>query len=165
MSYLLQTFGVGTILIVLLIAIPTIVNFITWCKGIWAKREKFKQENIDKGREIEAHKEEKETRFSNGEARMTSLEEDVKDLKTIIAKQQQLIELLVESDELDIKSWIKAQHEKWTAKGYIDNQTLELLCQRFKIYTKEGGNSWAERLVNDLKSLPIISSETLLRRD
>jgi hypothetical protein len=39
---------------------------------------------------------------------MSSLEEDVKDLKTIIARQQQLIELLVESDELDIKSWIKA---------------------------------------------------------
>lgn len=159
MSQILSTFGVGTVLIILLVAIPTIVNFITWCKGIWSKREQFKQDNINKGREMEAHKEEKETRFSNGEARMTSLEEDVKDLKTIIARQQQLIELLVESDELDIKSWIKAQHEKWMPRRCIDGQTLELLCQRFKIYTKEGGNSWAEKLVEDLMALPIIPAE------
>jgi hypothetical protein len=39
MSQILSTFGVGTVLIILLVAIPTIVNFITWCKGIWSKRE------------------------------------------------------------------------------------------------------------------------------
>ena len=159
MGELISTFGIGTVIIILLVGIPAIVNFISWCKGIWKTREQFKQENIEAGRKMEIRKEEKEMRFSNGEARMTNLEEDVKDLKTIIARQQQLIELLVESDELDIKSWIKAQHEKWMPRRCIDGQTLELLCQRFKIYTKEGGNSWAEKLVEDLMALPIIPTD------
>lgn len=159
MAELISTFGLTSIVLILLVAIPAIVNFIGWCKKIWSTREKFKQENINKGRELESRKEEKEMRFSTGEARMTTLESDVKDLKKIIAQQQQLIKLLVESDELDIKSWIKAQHEKWMPRKCIDGQTLELLCQRFKIYTKEGGNSWAEKLVEDLMSLPIMPSE------
>jgi hypothetical protein len=86
MAELISTFGLPSIVLILLIAIPAIVNFIGWCKKIWSTREKFKQENIDKGREIESRKEEKEMRFSTGEARMTTLESDVKDLKTIIAQ-------------------------------------------------------------------------------
>jgi hypothetical protein len=40
-------------------------------------------------------------------------------------------------------------------KGCIDSHVLELLEERFEIYKEEGGNSWAEKLMNELRSLPV----------
>lgn len=157
MVTLIQTYGISMIFITLLIGIPSIVNFIKWCKGLWATREKFKQDNIEKGKQMEARAEQKEARLAKGEARMDKLETDTADLKELIVKQQKLIELLIKSDELDIKSWIKIQHEKWIPKKCIDSQTLDLLIQRFEIYEAEGGNSWAKKLVDELKALPVVT--------
>lgn len=154
---LITTYGVATIVIILLVGIPAIVNFISWCKKLWKTREDFKQANIDKGKEIEARAEAKEARLQKGEARMGTLEKDVISLKEIAEKQQKLIELLIKSDELDIKSWIKAQHEKWIPKQCIDSQTLDLLEQRYAIYKEEGGNSWAKKLVDELRALPVVT--------
>lgn len=157
MAELIAGMGVETILLVLIVAIPSIIAIITWCKKVWNQREIFKQENIEKGKQIEARAEAKEARLQEGESRMQQLESDVQDLKTIAERQSQLIELLIRSDELDIKSWIKTQHEKWVPRNCIDSQTLDLLEQRFAIYTQEGGNSWAARLVADLRSLPVVT--------
>ena len=154
---LISSFSLEAIIIILLIGIPAIVKFIKWCKNLWVIRERFKQENIQKGMRIEAQAERGEARLERGEARMSQLETDVRDLKELIAKQQQLIGLLIKSDELNIKSWIKAQHERWIPQGCIDSQTLELLEQRYSIYTKEGGNSWARKLVEELRSLPTVT--------
>ena len=75
----------------------------------------------------------------------------------MLQKQQAQIDLLIQSDELTIKAWIKEQHEKWVAFQCIDSQSLELLTQRFNIYQQEGGNSWAEKLIDEIKELPIIT--------
>ena len=157
MVELISTYGLTAVILVLLIAIPAIFNFIKWCKGLWQEREKFKQQNIQKGIQIETETEKKEARLQDGEARMTKLEADVKDLKDLIATQQKLIELLIKSDELDIKSWIKMQHERWIPKGCIDSQTFDLLEQRYAVYTSEGGNSWAKKLVEELRALPTVT--------
>ena len=157
MIELISTYGISTVILILLIAIPAIFNFIKWCKNLWNEREAFKQQNIQKGIQIETEAEHKEARLQNGEARMTKLETDVKDLKDLIAAQQKLIELLIKSDELDIKSWIKMQHERWIPKGCIDSQTFDLLEQRYAVYTSEGGNSWAKKLVEELRALPTVT--------
>lgn len=157
MAELITSVGIGQIIIILLIAIPAIVNFISWCKKTWKEREDFKQTNIEKGKQMERRAEEKEERFHNGEVRIGQLEKDVADLKTMIANQEKLIQLLIKSDELDIKSWIKMQHEKWIPRKCIDSQTLDLLEQRFAIYEAEGGNSWAKKLVDELRALPIVT--------
>ena len=39
----------------------------------------------------------------------------------IAQNQEKLIQLLIKSDELDIKSWIKLQHEKWVPRKCIDS--------------------------------------------
>jgi hypothetical protein len=46
------------------------------------------------------------------------------------------------------------------AQGWIDLQALDLVCQRHEIYKEEGGNSWADCLVEDLKRLPHKQSVT-----
>lgn len=157
MAELISTFGIAQVIIILLIGIPSLVKFISWCKELWAAREKFKQENIEKGKAIEARAEEKEARLANGEARIGVLESETKELKALVQAQTKLIDLLIKSDELDIKSWIKAQHEKWVPRKCIDSQTLDLLEQRYAIYTEEGGNSWAKKLVEEMRSLPVVT--------
>lgn len=157
MAELFSTFGVGTVLIILLIGIPAIVNFITWCKGVWKKRASFAQENYNHGRQDEAQLESKENRLQNHEAELAALKANLAALTTINTNQQRQIDLLIESDKLSIKAWIKEQHEKWTRCGYIDSQSLEVLEDRFKVYTKEDGNSWAEKLMNEIRALPLVT--------
>lgn len=157
MTELITTFNITTVVVILLIAIPALINFISWCKKTWQQREAFKNANIEQGKKIEAEAEAAEARLEDGEARMSELEEAVKALKDIAAHQEDMIELLVESDKLNIKCWIKMQHEKWIPRGCIDSQTLDLLEARYKIYAKEGGNSWAEKLMNELRALPTVT--------
>lgn len=161
MVTLINTYGVSIVVIILLVAIPALVNFIQWCKNLWAKRQEFQSANIQMGRQMEAAEEQNEARLTNGEQRMSQLETDVSELKAIAERQAQLIELLTKSDELDIKSWIKAQHEKWIIKGCIDSQMLDLLEQRYAIYTAEGGNSWAKKLMDELRALPTVTVVSL----
>ena len=165
MAELIATFGFEPVIIILLIAIPSIISMISWCKKLWGQRENFKQANIAQGRSLEKREEQEEERFSSGEARIQDLELQMKTLTDIIIKQQTQIDLLIQSDELDIKSWIKTQHEKWMPKKHIDSQILDLLEQRYAVYTKEGGNSWAEKLMKELRTLPTYSVESLSDKD
>ena len=155
MTELITTFGIGNIIIILLIAIPSLVGFITWCKTIWAKREQFKQDNINKGRQIEQRAEAEEHRLESGESRIAKLELLCGQMAETIEELRKSNDRLMRSDLLTIKTWIKQQHDIWMRKGCIDSQTLELLEQRFEIYQEEGGNSWAEKLMNELRSLPV----------
>ena len=154
MSALITTYGVVPVILTLLVGIPMIVNFISWIKATWAKREKFKQDNVNKGRTMQHEEEAEESRFVSGEQRIAALEKNVETLTTIVTQQKTMIERLTRSDMLDIKSWIKTQHERYMAQGWIDLQALDLVCQRHEIYKEEGGNSWADCLVEDLKRLP-----------
>lgn len=157
MAELISTFSLGTVVLILLIGIPAIINFITWCKGLWVKREQFKKDNFEQGRRQEAQTAQKENRLSNDEKRLAILEKSYLELKAINETQNQQIALLRESDKLSIKTWIKEQHEKWTRLGCIDNYALDLLEERYAIYAKEGGNSWALKLMNELRALPIVT--------
>ena len=157
MAGLIETFGLGTVVIILLLGGAAIVKFIEWCKKTWQKRSDFAQQNQQIGMQKEQEIEAREERLANGEARMTVLVGNVKELTAIAKRQQELIELLVQSDELDIKSWIKTQHEKWIPLGCIDSQTLDILEQRYAIYAKEGGNGWAKKQVEEMRALPTVT--------
>ena len=157
MAGLIESFGLGTVVIILLLGGAAIVKFIEWCKKTWQKRSDFAQQNQQLGMQKEQEIEAREERLASGEARMTVLEGNVKELTAIAKRQQELIELLVQSDELDIKSWIKTQHEKWIPLGCIDSQTLDILEQRYAIYAKEGGNGWAKKQVEEMRALPTVT--------
>lgn len=158
METLFTQVGVGTVLIILIVAIPALIKFIAWCRKTWQLREDFRQQNINEGRTIERQEEAQQGRFENGEARISKLEKEYEELKKILNSQNRFIELLIASDELNTKAWIKQQHEIWMPRKCIDSQSLDLLEQRFAIYEEEGGNSWALKLMNELRSLPVITA-------
>lgn len=154
---LIQTYGFGVIFIILLIAIPSIITCIGWCKSLWKKRADFIAANQEAGRKQLQEEEKEEHRFSDGERRIQKLEEIVVKLTQMQEEQQKAISRLERSDKLNIKTYIKEQHAIWTQKGCIDSQTLELLEERYEIYTEEGGNSWAKKLMDELRALPTLT--------
>lgn len=155
MVELITNFGLGSIIIVLLITIPSLFNFIGWCKKMWEKREKFKQDSFNKGHAAAEAEEKEDHRFTDGEVRIAELEKIAKDMQKMWQEQMKINDRITRSDKLAIKTWIKEQHGIWMKKGCIDSQTLELLEERYEIYKEEGGNSWAKRLMDDLRSLPV----------
>lgn len=75
-------------------------------------------------------------------------------LKNLSAK----IDLLIDSDKDDIKSYITREHHYFCYKlGYIDDFSLDCIEKRFKHYSDEGGNSFIENFMKDLRALPIQS--------
>ena len=161
MATLLTTVPITYIILTLLLGIPAIVNFIKWCKEIWKVRQKFRDDAVNEGKNIEKATEAEQFRFAEGESRISALESTVEKLSTVIEQQHELIKQLRVSDMLSIKAWIKDQHEKWMQKGWIDSQALDLLSQRYEIYEKEGGNHWAKKLVDELKGLPVLTAADL----
>lgn len=158
MGELLGTFSLETIIIILCVAVPAIIKGINWVIKTVSAANKRKKELKGIGAQELLEEQEIEDRFEAGEERISELESEEKQLKTLLKKQQQQIDLLIQSDELDIKAWIKQQHEHWTHIGAIDSESLSLVLDRFQVYTKEGGNSWAERMVKDIKALPIVTA-------
>ncbi len=158
MFQLFSNFSIDTVILILCLAIPAIIKGISWIiKTIDAtkkRRSELRQEGAEDLREAQLV----EKRFHAGEERITELECEDKKIEAILAKQQSQIDLLIRSDELDIKAWIKQQHERWMHIGAIDSESLSLVIDRYKVYAEEGGNSWAERMVNDIKALPIVTA-------
>lgn len=158
MADLFATFSLDTVIIVLCLALPALIKGITWiCKTIKAAAARRRELRNEGAQEL-MEEQEIEERFEAGEDRITDLEEEEAKLTQILQNQQKQIDLLIRSDELDIKAWLKQQHEHWMHIGAIDSESLSLVIDRYEIYAEEGGNSWAERLVNDIKSLPIVTA-------
>ena len=75
------------------------------------------------------------------------------------------VDILLQSDKDDIKSWITAQHHYFCYEvKYIDDYSLDCIERRYAHYVDEGGNSFIGNLMIDLRSLKKVSS-TLIRSD
>lgn len=71
-----------------------------------------------------------------------------------LEQQQETLGTLIESDIDDIKSYIVKQYHSFTTQGWIDDFSMDVIEKRFAHYKKEGGNSYAEHLVEKLRQLP-----------
>ena len=76
------------------------------------------------------------------------------------------IELLTQSDKDDIKAWITEKHHYFCyEKGQIDDYSLDCIEKRYSHYKDEGGNSFIDDLMNDLRSLKKTSGLRLINND
>lgn len=103
----------------------------------------------------------------------TELRKDIEELKN---SQMELIEkidsltgsvsLLMESDKDDIKAYITREHHYFCyTLGYIDDYNLDCIERRYKCYKQEGGNSFAEDLMKEIRALPKKTGPSLYERD
>ena len=153
----LTAYPIWTVILIAIASIAIVYKLIKWGKDTWEKRETFKKQQYSLGLQQQREADEEEERELKEQEKIKSLETSIDLLTAMLQKQQEQIDLLIQSDELNIKAWIKEQHEKWMALQCIDSQSLDLLTQRYSIYQKEGGNSWAEKLINEVKALPLIT--------
>ena len=151
MTVLLEHYSLSEILIftvLLALAIKSLVSFFDWAytylKLFFSKEteETNDKENIKK-------------RIQHNSWVMTTLQanQDVTDqyLKELSAK----INILIDSDKDAIKSYITNRHHYFCYQvGWIDDFSLDCLEKRYLHYAKEGGNSFIEGFMNDLRSLP-----------
>ena len=65
------------------------------------------------------------------------------------------IELLTQSDKDDIKSWITEKHHYYCYEvKRIDDYSLDCIERRYSHYVEEGGNSYVQTLMNEIRQLP-----------
>lgn len=138
------------------ISIYSVFKVIEWGKKLWKKRQDFRNNAIEEGEEIQALADQEVAAEQRQTERIKLLEDNLKELTAMAKESQKQTDMLIRSDKLSTKAWIKEQHEKWISLQCIDSQSLELICDRFEIYKEEGGNSWAEKLVNEIKELPVV---------
>lgn len=87
---------------------------------------------------------------------MSTLEKNQKATDEILDKLSTKIDMLIDSDKDAIKSFITEKHHHYCYKvGYIDDFSLDCIEKRFKHYSDQGGNSFIENFMKELRALPI----------
>lgn len=151
---LLSTYSVGEILIfivLLALAFKGVVDFYDWAK----------KKIRDRMGDITEKENEKDTIKEN----IDELFKMQKAQKESIDKLTDSVNLLLQSDKDDIKAWITEKHHYYCYQlKYIDDFSLDCIEKRYAHYKKEGGNSFVEDLMRDLRSLKKVSS-TLVRQE
>lgn len=148
---LLEHFSINEIIIgiiLLALAIKGTVSFIQWAiKEINAI---FKKKNIN----ISIHQKMDE-RLNKHDEKIAELINVQKDILNKIENLSSDINLLLASDKDDIKSYITEKHHYFCyVQQWIDDYSLDCLEKRFSHYKEEGGNSFIENLMKELRSLP-----------
>lgn len=82
-------------------------------------------------------------------------EKVIQELINEIKSLKEDVGLLMESDKDDIKAFITRQHHYFCYQlKQIDDQSLDCIEKRYSHYKDQGGNSYIDTLMHDLRSLP-----------
>ena len=151
MAQLLQNYSLEQIIIfvvMLACSIKATIDFYDWAKARLDKTYSKKQEETNK--EIECSKlvsEHKE-----------SFDKIFEQQKEIFAKMNELtdnINMLIKSDKDDIKAYITERHHYFCyVQHWVDDYSLDCLERRYDHYVDEGGNSYIESLMKEIRRLP-----------
>jgi hypothetical protein len=151
-----QLFGILAALIGGAVALWKGVDFIIdKIRGHFDKHYHSKKEQND----ILERLAEQEEKHERNDASILQLAENIKGWQASIEEKlkdhDKKIDLLIEDSRNNNKSWLVQQYHYFTeVKGYIDDFSLDSAEQRFHSYIAEGGNSYVELLMNELRKLP-----------
>ena len=161
MIELLSNLSVTEIIItVIMIAIAikeliTLISFFTKeIKALFNKERKVEDDKQHLLNEISEIKEliaQNEQKYNQLATQMAEMQNETRQM---FAQQQETLDTLVESDVDDIKSYLVKQYHVFMAQEWIDDFSMDVIEKRFAHYQKEGGNSYAQTLVDKLRKLP-----------
>lgn len=151
MLELISNYSISEILIffiIFAIGVKSLVSFIDW--AIERIKKIFNKEN-DKKDEIEDIQE----RLERSNQNFNTLSENQNELKNKLLEITNKIELLIESDKDDIKSYITKEHHYFCYNlQWIDDYNLDCIEKRYAHYKEEGGNSFIKELMEEIRALP-----------
>ena len=149
---LLQNYSLQDIFICIIfiaLAVKSLISFLDWAYDYIRKIFNFKHYKINE-------KEELHRRLQKGSEVMSTLEKNQKATDEVLDKLSTKIDMLIDSDKDAIKSFITEKHHHYCYKvGYIDDFSLDCIEKRFKHYSDQGGNSFIENFMKELRALPI----------
>lgn len=154
MMELFSKYSVSDIIIFLVIFGSALKGFFSFWDWGFDRLKKFFGKQYNK----EQFKKEVEESLKKQDKKIEEVKNLHKENSENIEKIVGLVQVLIDSDKDDIKSFITKEHHYFCyEKGFIDDYSLDCLEKRFKHYQDEGGNSFAEDLMNDLRALPKVA--------
>ena len=151
MLELLAAYSVSEIImfvVMLAIAIKEAVSFCDWAIGRLKK-------TFNKGVQEDKEKEWLENRLEKEDKKIEELTKNQKQTCEYLALIAKKVDLLIDSDKNDIKTWITEKHHFFCyEKNWIDDYSLDGIEKRYKNYEDENGNSYVSKLMKDLRALP-----------
>ena len=140
MEELLARYSVSEIILfifLLSMALRRIIQFIDWANNRARKAIKEKDRPEELASIAEKH-----------DNQLNAIKEELSSLK-------KEIQLLLDSDRDDIKQSLTKDHHYFCYKlGSIDDYSLDCMEKRFSHYQDEGGNSFIQTLMQDVRALP-----------
>lgn len=144
LEHFFETYSLTQIIIFIILfalAVKEFINLIDWF--------------LNRGEKYFKNKNKEEDKFAKYEEEIKALKENQEKMSESINKLSENVELLIDSDKDDIKSFItKEYHYFVEQKGWIDKFSFDCIEKRFNHYRDEGGNSFIEDLMNELRQLP-----------
>lgn len=155
MDNLLTQYSLTEILVFLFVLITALKTTLTSIEWLWERISRiFKKQQQD----VE-HQEDFTKYVQENEKQIKELYELHSKTEANLNKIIDSIQLLINSDKDDIKAWITEKHHYYCyEKRYIDDYSLDCIEKRYAHYKNEGGNSFVEDLMKDIRRLPKTSS-------
>lgn len=154
MEQLFTKYSVSEIILFVImfaIAVKEFICFIDWAKG------RIKQ-SYDKDYDADDREKELESRVNNLEKfydEKKIVDDTFLKINQTFQNINKRIDILVESDKENIKSFITRQHHYFVYElKWIDDYSLDCIERRFNVYKSEQGNSFIEGLMNEIRALP-----------
>lgn len=120
---------------------------IDWLRKKFDKEYEKKRKSEELVKEINSH--------TKNIAELTKTQTQIKDQ---IKELHGLIHVLIDSDRDDIKSWITEKHHYFCYnRKVIDDYSLDCIEKRYEHYKDEGGNSYIDTLMAEIRALPKVS--------
>ena len=137
-----------TFLVTFALAIKGLVSFLDWAveriKKVFKKQDKKNRE-----------KEILEEKLLLGNEKIRTIEKEQEETREFFKEMSKKVDLLIESDKDSIKSFITKEHHFFCYENkWIDDYSLDCIERRFSHYKDEGGNSFVEELMEELRALP-----------
>lgn len=155
MNDLLTQYTPIDIIIFLVVFLTALKTFGITLEWLWERVSRiFKKQQVE-----EKQNEEFQSHIQTSEQQIKQLFEMHAKTEQNLDKIIDSIQLLINSDKDDIKAWITEKHHYYCyEKKHIDDYSLDCIEKRYTHYRNEGGNSFVEDLMKDIRRLPKASS-------
>ena len=151
MEALLKAYSLQDILIfmvLLAIAIKGAISFFDWAKERLGRVYKKEYAETKTQEDLDA-------KLQQESVAIQKLEKNQAKMMTAMEELSNKIDALIDSDKDDIKSFLVKEHHYFCyQRGWIDDYSLDCCEKRYKHYVQEGGNSFIEDMMNEIRDLP-----------
>jgi len=158
MKELLQNFSIQQILIFIVLLAIAIKGVSSWFD--WLKQ---KEESIfNKKKEKETLRQDIDNLIKSQEDMKCDINACQMQIKDTIEGISKAITILTNSDKDDIKAWITEKHHYFCYElGYIDDYSLDCIEKRYAHYKEEGGNTFIDHFMEEIRALPKVNGASL----